>query len=159
MESSQRAWTHLQVVLSIFPRVDTMLAVLLGINTATCGLLFSKWPEAAHAGAWLVIFTIAFGLFAGLSFLALYRAAFPNIDPNGKSTVFFGDIAKLSATEFATALLGATDRELAEQIAHQVWRNSTILTAKYRQLRRAFGWLLASIVTWIVSLLLISISA
>ncbi|CRD58876.1 conserved membrane hypothetical protein [Stenotrophomonas thermophila] len=159
MESSQRAWTHLQVVLSIFPRVDAMLAVLLGVNTAMSGVLFSKWPEAAHASSALVILTTAFSLFSGLSYLAIYRAAFPNVDPAGKSTIFFGHVAKLTSAEYARLLLDVSDRDLAVEIAHQVWRNASILTAKYKHLRRAFGWLLASIVPWVVSLLSISIAA
>ncbi|WP_340571702.1 Pycsar system effector family protein [Stenotrophomonas sp. G106K1] len=145
-------------MLSVFPRVDAMLAVLLGVDTAMAGVLFSKWPHAADAGPLIVVTTIAFALFSALSFMAIYRAAFPNLDPVGKSTIFFGDVAKLSVTEYTRLLLDVPDRELAAEIAHQVWRNSSILIVKYRNLRRAFGWLLASIVPWLVSLLSISIA-
>ncbi|HYQ23981.1 Pycsar system effector family protein [Stenotrophomonas sp.] len=158
MESSQRAWTHLQVILSFFPRVDAMLAVLLGVNTAMAGVLFSKWPGAAGADGWIVITTICFALFSALCYLAIYRAAFPNLEPAGKSTIFFGDVAKLSAPEYSRLLLDVSDRELALEIAHQVWRNSSILMIKYGFLRNAFGWLLASIAPWVVSLLSISVA-
>lgn len=154
MDSSQKAWTHLQVVLGIFPRVDAALAVVLGVNTAMSGVLFSKWPTGGDAGPALVVFAIAFALFSSLSFLALYRAAFPDTEPAGRSIIFFGDVSKLSQSEYSQKFLAASDEHLATEILHQVWRNSSILSAKYRQLQRSFGWLLASLGPWIVSLLL-----
>lgn len=158
MESSQRAWTHLQVVLGIFPRVDAMLAVVLGVDTAMSGVFFAKWPAPEKAGPWLVILTIAFALFSALSYLAVYRAAFPNLDSAGRSSVFFGDVAKMTQAEYERSLLDVTDRELAGDIAHQVWRNSSILTVKFKYLRRALGWLMASVVPWTIGLLTISIA-
>ncbi|PII21016.1 hypothetical protein CR919_02975 [Stenotrophomonas sp. LMG 10879] len=158
MESSQRAWTHLQVVLGIFPRVDAMLAVVLGVDTAMSGVFFAKWPEPEKAGPWLVILTVVFALFSALSYLAIYRAAFPNLDSVGRSTVFFGDVANMTQAEYENALLDVSDRELARQIAHQAWRNSSILTVKFKYLRRAFGWLIASVAPWVLGLLTMSIA-
>lgn len=145
------AWTQLQVVLGIFPRTDTMVGAILAIDTAMVGFFFSRWPDANHATSAMVVVTVVYSLCAGFAIIDVYRCAFPNIDGDGTSLVFFRSIADFNCyRSYAEKYSSVGDRQLTTQVLEQVWRNSKILTAKFDRLKSAMKWLLISVVPWIV---------
>ncbi|WNF11984.1 DUF5706 domain-containing protein [Stenotrophomonas geniculata] len=150
-DSLAGAWTQLQVVLGIFPRTDTLVGALLAIDTAMIGFFFSRWPDASHATPAMVLVTVAYALCAGFAIIDIYRCAFPNVDGDGTSLVFFRSIAKFDSYRgYSEKYSSVGDRQLATQVLEQVWRNSRILTAKFDRLKSAMKWLLISVVPWIV---------
>jgi hypothetical protein len=151
----QDAWTQLQVVLGLFPRVDTMVASILAVNVAMVGFAFSRWPEdPSYVTPLMVICVIAYALFASLVFYSLYRCIFPVDDPQGKSIVFFGCIAsKDVAKDYVDEFASLTAVDLRDAILQQVWRNSSILVVKYRRIKASLRWLLTAVFAWVIFLL------
>ena len=150
-DASGHAWNQLQLILDIFPRTDTMVGALLAIDTAMVAFFFSRWPPVSSATPAMVIVTLVYALFAGLALMEIYRCAFPNVDGNDKSVIFFKAIAaRKTAMDYATDFSTHDERALSEQILEQVWRNSRILTSKFERLRAAMLWLLASVPAWVV---------
>jgi len=149
--SSSQAWSQLQLVLDIFPRTDTLVGALLAIDIAMVAFFFSRWPDAASATPAMVIVTVIYALCSGLTFMEIYRCAFPNVEKNGTSVVFFGAVAgEKSFSDYSKKFTALDDSAFTEQVLEQVWRNSIILAAKFERLKAAMRWLLASLPAWIV---------
>jgi hypothetical protein len=142
--------------MSFFPRVDTMLVAVLGINVAMVGFLFSRWPAPSEVTAAATIVVVTYALFAGLALLNLYRCAFPALESVGKSIVYFGSISKLSsASEYAQAFRATEEKEHLDAILHQGWRNSAILDGKFKRIQAAMRWMLIAVAPWVILLMML----
>jgi hypothetical protein len=91
---------QLNLILSFFPRVDSKASVVLAVNTGMLGYLASKMPAPATIAAWeLIAPTIAF-LLLGISFVYLYKGAFPNLQGGSESLVYFSEIARKTEAKY-----------------------------------------------------------
>jgi hypothetical protein len=156
MESSARASSakdQLNLILSFFPRVDTKLSVVLGVDVGMLGLLMSKAPPALNGlTGWAIPALALFGAAMILSLYRLYRGAFPDIENTGASLVFFGDIAKLKMADFLADYSKQSTDELADALLGQAWRNAVILSDKFSNLKSAYRATVLGIAPWIFCL-------
>ena len=72
--------------------------------------------------------------------------------------MYFRDIAARNEARFLEDFANQTAEALRADILAQVWRNSAILTAKYRQLKLAFVFMACALLPWAVSLATFSLA-
>jgi hypothetical protein len=88
------------------------------------------------------------------SYYCLYRGGFPNLKGGHSSNVYFKDIAARNESKFVDDYQKQTAEALRLDLLSQVWRNSEILTEKFRYLRFAFICMALAAIPWVLSLAL-----
>jgi len=73
-----------------------------------------------------------------VSYLFLYKGGFPDVKGGNASLIYFSEICKRTESKFINEYCEATQEALRSDVLGQVWRNSEILTEKYRCLKVAF---------------------
>ncbi|GGA02868.1 Pycsar system effector family protein [Dyella caseinilytica] len=144
---------QLDLTLGFFPRVDTKLSIVLGIDLGMLGLLLSKVPDdLSKLPSWVWIAASFFGAAMILSLFSLYFGSFPNVNGGNKSLVFFRTIAKKQANLFVREYQALTEESLTEDLLHQAWRNSVILDKKFSHLKSAYIATVLSLIPWSINL-------
>jgi hypothetical protein len=151
------ALEQLKLVLGFFPRTDTMIATVLGIDLGMMAVLVSHLPNVRDMTLLTCIALVPAVLCAG-SLVELYHAAFPRLAGGQASLVYFAEIAARSESAFVAAFMRQKEGAYAQDLLEQTWRNAEILTAKFRSLRTSFHWLAAAVFPWIVALAILSIT-
>jgi hypothetical protein len=151
------ALEQLKFVLGFFPRTDTMIATVLGVDLGMMAVLASHLPPVLAMTRLTLTALIPAILCAG-SLVELYRAAFPRLDGGRASLVYFGEIADRTEGAFVTAFLEQKEEAYARDLLEQTWRNAQILVGKYRSLKKSFHWLAAAVFPWILVLAILSIA-
>jgi len=149
------ALEQLKLVLGFFPRTETMIATVLGVDLGMMAILVSHLPPV-HAMTPLTSMALIPAILCAGSLVDLYRAAFPRLDGGRASLVYFGEIADRTEAAFVAAFLEQKDGAYARDLLEQTWRNSQILTTKYRSLKKSFHWLAAAVFPWIIVLAILS---
>ena len=151
------AWSQLTLVLSFFPRIDTKLSVILGLDLGMLAMLSTRLPTYAELQWWHLPLLALCGLPLALSLYHLYRGAVPDTRGGSDSLIYFGSVAAIEQeSQFIGTTRGRTNQALADDIYGQVWRNSKILSDKFQGLQSAYRYLLLSIVPWLVTLSVLS---
>jgi hypothetical protein len=134
---------QLKLVLSFFPRTETMIATVLGVDLTMMAVLVAHLPPIHAMTALTSVVLIPAGLCAG-SLVELYLAAFPRLEGGQASLVYFAEIANRTESGYVKAFLEQQEDVYAKDLLEQTWRNAQILTSKYRSLKRACQWLAVS---------------
>src|SRR5215208_4560312 len=101
--NEQFAKDHLHLVLSFFPRVDSAIGLLMGIEVAILGYLAPQVPEVSKwrgLDPFTVLALVGTVVSIGWSFVILFRGAFPILEGGQGSLVYFRSIAKRTALRF-----------------------------------------------------------
>jgi hypothetical protein len=152
-------WSQLTVVLSFFPRIDTKLSVILGLDLGMLTILLTRLPAASDLTWWHGLLFLFCGAPLTLSLVHLYRSAFPDTRGGTDSLVYFGRVAKMTGADFVSAVRRRSNAELSADVFEQVWRNSKILAAKFEAMQKAFRMLLWSILPWLITLAFLAMKA
>lgn len=148
------SFRQLELVLSFFPRVETALSVVLGVDLAMLAFLASNPPALSGPAFPVVLAAIAVSLLGGgLRFV--YLGYFPQLEGGGASLVYFRTIAERTEPNFRDQWRSTSADTLVNDVLGQVWRNSEILATKYKYLRFAFIALSVAVVPWLASIVLI----
>lgn len=150
-ELTEIAKDNLSRVLSFFPRVDTVSAVVLAIDISALALLASNAPPLKEMDGWAAFALLAVTLI-GVSLYHLYRGAFPRLQGSPLSLIYFREVAAREEEEFAKAFKEQNEDFYLNDLLSQIWRNSEILTQKFTHLNRAFTFLALSIGPWLIAL-------
>lgn len=145
---------NLNRILSIFPRADTLSSVVLAIDISMLGVLASQTPSLQNINRLQIITAVSFILFVSLSLYHLYKCAFPRLECEEKSLIYFREIGDLKQLEFANKFIEQTESDYLNDLIKQVWRNSEILKLKFQHLKNAFRFLVLALVPWTISLLI-----
>lgn len=138
------AWQQLHLVLGFFPRVDTKLSVVLGINLGLLAMLATRIPRAEAITPLIAALGVAFFASLTISFWHVWWGYFPDLRGGTGSLIYFRAISKKSESEFRKACARRSIDDLEGDILDQCWRNSKILDAKFASLRYAY---LAALIT------------
>jgi hypothetical protein len=149
---------QLDRILGFFPRVESKASFLFAVNSTMLGVLalnvqrvdFFSWSHGTAAAATV-------GLLAA-SLWFIYRCTFPNLAGGHASLIYFREIAQLREAEFIVSFKSLPSDRLFDDLASQVWRNSEILTVKFRSVKLAFTLTALSLVPWTVFLVFASIT-
>jgi hypothetical protein len=145
---------QLTMILSFFSRVDAKLSTILAIDTAMLASMSAGIPPLHQLSVLLMLpFGVAAGLLVG-SYYCLYRGGFPNLKGGHSSNVYFKDIAARNESRFVDDYKNQSWEALRLDLLSQIWRNSEILTEKFRYLRFAFVCMAFAAVPWVLSLAL-----
>lgn len=147
---------QLERVLSFFPRVDTVLSVVLGIDLGMLALLTNKALPLKPFGWQMTIAGVAI-LLLGISLYHLFRGYFPKLDGGWNSLIYFREIAQRKEDKYQKAFKEQSEEAYVTDLLSQVWRNSEILTQKFDHLSKAFKYLAGAIIPWLIALILLTI--
>lgn len=129
---------QLERVLSFFPRVEAKASFAFAVNSALLGVV-AVHLDRGDFDQPLQMIALAFFAFAlAVSYYYIYRCSFPDLKGGHASLVYFKEIGKLRETEYIKAFRSLSDEAYVEDILGQAWRNSQILTEKFRAIRIAF---------------------
>ena len=148
---------QLERVLSFFARVEAKASFIFAINSALLGALalhveryFTDWRRYLALGAAVV------GL--ATSFYYVYRCSFPALSGGHQSLIYFKEIAKLREQTFLKSFRDLEEDEYVDDLLSQTWRNSQILTEKFRTVKIAFIATALTLLPWSIYLALASMS-
>ncbi len=142
------AWQQLHLVLGFFPRVDTKLSVVLGINLGILAMLATRVPKADGLTPLIMVLGVLFLAPMTTSFWHIWHGYFPDLRGGTASLIFFHPISRMSESEFRHACMARGLGELEGDILNQCWRNSKILTCKFYSLRHSYLATLIAIAPW-----------
>jgi hypothetical protein len=143
---------QLTLVLSFFPRVDGKLSTLLAVDTGMLAALSASVPSLLKVSAWMALGPVITTVLIVASYIYLYKGAFPYVKGGQGSVIYIAEIAKRTEAGFIEEYCKRTPEALRRDILAQIWRNSEILTAKYRCLKVSFVCTALSAIPWAVSL-------
>lgn len=142
---------QLNLVLGFFPRVDSMIVVVLGIDLAMLGVLAAHLPRFPALSPWALLALVPVAPLS-VSLVRLYRAAFPRLDGGAQSLVYFREVAARTEATFVHQFLHQKTGDYTRDVLGQIWRNSQILSLKYDSLKSAFVWLAWAVFPWAIAI-------
>jgi hypothetical protein len=149
---------QLDRVLSFFSRVEAKASFVFAINSALLGTLavhiersdFNDWHHYSSLGLTML------GL--AISYYYVYRCSFPNLSGGHLSLVYFKEIGRLREQNFINQFRELSHDDFIDDILAQTWRNSQILTEKFRTIKIAFIATGVSLLPWTAYLAMSSVS-
>lgn len=146
---------QLDRVLAFFARVEAKASFVFAMNSALLGVLavhlqrddFKNW------GTGLGIAIFAIGL--ATSYYFVFQSSFPRLAGGQSSLIYFKTIAALREEQFVKQFTSQSDKDLANDLLCQIWRNSQILTAKFHAVKIAFILTGLCLLPWTYLLILI----
>lgn len=155
-ERLKAAWSQLSLILGFFPRIDTKLSVVLGIDLGMLAMLSTRMPPMSTI-TWLQGSSgVVFLLCLGTSLFHLYRGAFPHLEGGTNSLVYFRSIAAMTESDYRVAYSALSPAALTNELLDQSWRNAKILTCKFHSLRHAYTFTIIAALPWLLALALLS---
>ena len=150
IEAIQR---QLDRVLSFFPRVETRINGLFGVNTLIM-VIAALNLSSGDLRLWYVTVPGAL-LVVGLlvSYYHLFKANFPDVNGGENSLVFFKRIQERTEANYIAEFLECSEAKFRTDLLGQVWRNACILCVKYTRVKQAIIATTLSIVPFVVFLI------
>lgn len=145
---------QLNLVLSFFSRVDSKLSVVLALDTGMLAVLAADAPPMKALTWPMMVFAGLAILLLGASVVFLYRGAFPQLSGGNSSLVYFREIAGRTEHAFIEQFKARDEAQHINDLLGQVWRNSTVLKAKFSALKIAFILLAIALIPWLIALAL-----
>lgn len=153
----RRAEYRLSAVIEWVPRIDNRLATLLGINTALTATLLITAPKIGEWSGWSIAFVGVSGALILVSYVNLYLASFPRTTGPDDSLTYFQAIQNLSMDDYFSKTESETSEAYVRDLVNQIHRNSEIVSSKFSNLKLAFRFTVATVIPWMLALVLLSI--
>ena len=150
------ALAQLNLVLSFFPRAESRLALVFGVDVSLLAVMTAAIPPYAKWDGRMFLAGFA-GILICISILHIWVGMFPKVDggkleADRKSVVYFGTVGNRTETAFVSEFSSQTDESYTRDLLGQVWINSRILSEKFDHLQKAFLWLLVALVPWLAAI-------
>ena len=128
---------QLDRVLGFFPRVESRVNGLFGVNTLIF-VVAAVNLSASDLRLWYVTVPGAV-LIVGLlvSYYHLFKANFPDDNGGEGSLIFFKTIQKRTEANYIAEFLDCNETQFRNDLLGQIWRNSCILCVKYTRVKQA----------------------
>ena len=138
-------------ILSQFGRIDSRASVILTIDLGMLTLLALNYPFQSEFTYWHLAGLIPL-IFVTISLIKLYKSQYPDFEGGSQSLFYFQEIAAKTEVNFTNEFVNLTEEQVVKEILCQIWRNSSILNAKFRYLKSSIFWMAISIIFWLISL-------
>lgn len=138
------------------PRAEAKVTALLPVAIAMLGVIAIKVPMDDPC-SWRAVNAAAAAGCLAVCLYRIYRTVFPQLRAPRRSLIFFGTISDRDEQSYIDTIKAATDEELIEDAASQIWRNAEIVTAKFRHAKAAYHWLAAGLPFWLTFLVLVTL--
>jgi len=135
----------LQLVLSFGPRAEAKLSFLFGLNLALVGFAMANLTLFQLPNVFVMVPLVIFLVAVSISVVNLYKAYSPQLEGGRNSLVYFSRIAKREQKDFSEAFCGASKEDIRDDLLEQVWRNSVIISSKFKRIQDAFVQTIVSI--------------
>jgi len=149
---------QLDRIQQFFPRIDSKVSALFAVASAQIAAAALNLSANDLKLWWIAVPLVIFLLLAAWALLNLYRCAFPHLDGGNASLVYFSEIAKLRESEYIDKLGHISADDFKADVAGQIWRNSEIVSCKYRYLKSATIAEMLSLIPWAMVLAATSLS-
>jgi Family of unknown function (DUF5706) len=149
LETYERQLDRIQ---SFHPRIDTKVSALFAIASGQIAVAALNLSANDLKLWWIAVPLAVFLLTIGWALLNLYRCAYPHLDGGNSSLVFFSEIAKLRESDYINKLGAISEADYKADVAGQIWRNSEIVSCKYRYLKNATIAAMLSLIPWVLLL-------
>lgn len=154
--SIEAAERQLDRIHSQYSRVESKSSYLLATNIGILAIMFYNLDYKDFTSWYVMLpFLIATSLVA-FSLYDLYAAAYPQLEGGNESLIYFSSIASMTETNYLDRCVERSDDGLLKDVHGQIWRNSQILSDKYKSVRQAFTLTILSIFPWAAFLLISS---
>lgn len=140
-------------ILSQFGRIDSRASVILTIDLGMLTLLALNYPFQSEFTYWHLAGLIPL-IFVTISLIKLYKSQYPDFEGGSQSLFYFKEIAAKTEVNFTNEFVNLTEEQVVKEILCQIWRNSTIIDAKFRYLKASIFWMAISIIFWLVGLII-----
>lgn len=151
-DKNDLAEQSLSRVLGFFSRVESKSNYIFAIDSGMLGLVALNFSyEDICVWYSIVPATITVTLIA-FSIYYVYRCMFPQLKGSRPSIVYFKDIADRDAEEFVEAFLATETETYTRDLIDQTWRNSQILSEKFRTVKISFILTALAIMPWFLFL-------
>jgi hypothetical protein len=151
------AHKQLDRVLGFFSRVETKASFIFAVNSAMLGTLAVHVERVDLVRLPTLIALVLAGAGLCASYYFVYSSSFPNLIGGHSSLIYFKEIAKLREQEFIKAFREQTEDSYIDDVLSQAWRNSEILSKKFRAIKIAFFATGVSLLPWAAFLILASL--
>lgn len=148
---------QLDRVQSFIPRIDTRVSAMFAIVSAQIAIAALNIKIDDFKDWWVAIPAGLFFFLAVFCVVSLYRCIHPNLVGGSNSLVFFGTIAKIREADYIDKMRAVSEEEYTKDVLGQVWRNSEIVSEKYRHLKSAGTAIMLSLLPWTMLLLALSL--
>ncbi len=119
-DNLESARKQLDLILGFFPRVDTKLSVVLGIDLGMLGIFLTKAPSSLdQVTEWDWIGLSCFLAAMVLSLFFLYLGSFPHLKGGDNSLVYFREVAKKKTEDYVRAFNALTEQSLTDDLLSQ----------------------------------------
>ena len=135
--------------------VDVKSSSVLAIDTALIAVIVGLAARPGGWTSWDGILILLGGAFLIASVVMVALSIIPQLTGNKQSLIFFGDIARLSLTEYSVRVGSRSLSDYLADLNTQCHRNSEIALRKYSWNQRATRLLITGIIPWLISLFLI----
>ena len=151
------ALDHLDRVQSFHGRIDARVAVLFALDVGMAAITVTNLPKSVLQTCLAIPAIWALACITA-SLVCLIMTSYSHLTTkNEPSLLYFGDIARLSSTDYVKSAAEATEAHLLDDALCQIWRNSEIVQAKFMRTQRAFFLTSAAAVIWLTSLLALTV--
>lgn len=131
--------------------VDAKTPIVMAVATGMLGVVFAIAPAPDNmtktAVAWMIVGSAALTV----SLVLCTLASFPRTTGPAGSLIFFGGISARPLADYKKHACEQSDEDRLDDLCKQCHRNAEIATEKYKQTRRAVGWLLTGIPLWLAA--------
>lgn len=150
------ALAQLDRVLGFVPKAEGKVTSIFPVAIAMLGVIAIKVPIKEPI-SWRALWAGLAAAALGMCLFRVYETLFPRLQAPRPSLTFFGSISKRTESEYLTQVLAATDQEVVEDAASQIWRNSQIVAGKFGTAKQAFHWIAAALPPWLIFLALVTL--
>ncbi len=149
---------QLALIQSFMPRLDGKVSALFAIVSAQLAVAALNLTAVDLPKWYVTVPLVVFLVMIAWTYFNLYRCAFPHLEGGKASLVYFAEIAKRRESEFVQQYMNVSVTDLTNDICGQIWRNSEIVACKFKFLKSATQWAMASIIPWTIVLIMASFS-
>lgn len=140
-------------ILSQFGRIDSRASIILTIDLGMLTLLALNYPFQSEFSFWCLAGLIPL-VFLTISLIQLYKSQYPDFEGGSQSLFYFKEISAKTEVNFTNEFVALTEEQAIKEILCQIWRNSSILNAKFKYLKTSIFWMAISIIFWLISLII-----
>lgn len=151
IEVAERQLAALQ---TFFPRIDGKVTTLFGVASAQFVVLLLNLDLDALKLWYVATLAALYIIFYVYSLINLYLCNHPHLAAGSRALSYFGHVAQMGENEFIVEYTNLTDDQLLNDLTRQIWRNSQIVSKKFRYLNDASLTVLLSTVPWLLLIVL-----
>lgn len=146
---------QLDRILAFYGRLDSKTTALFAIDSSLLGFLATQVERSDFTVWYLAIPTVIFIGALIFSIVNIFICSYPHTKGDKESNIYFKSISSKSEKIYSERMKAMKDSEWESDMISQIWRNSEILSLKYKHLKLAFAATAFALLPWSLTLALV----